>query len=54
MELIATLRPWAFVLLAIWLIMWAIKEFVTINNTIYKGVMAVLAGIAGVLMLISS
>lgn len=52
MDMIATLRPWAFVLLAIWLVLWAVKEFIAINNPIYKGVMAVLAVIAGVLMLL--
>jgi hypothetical protein len=53
MDQIATLRPWAFVLIAIWLIMWAIKRFVSINNPIYEGIMAILAGVAGVLLLIS-
>lgn len=52
MEQIATLKPWGLVLLAIWLIMWAISQFVTINNPIYKGLMAILAVLAGVLFLL--
>lgn len=56
MDLIATLRPWAFVLLAIWLIMWAIKQYSTTaaGNSFYKGMMALLALVAGVLLLFSN
>lgn len=53
MDLIATLRPWAFILLALFLIMWAIKRFVSVTNPIYEGVMALFALVAGVLILIS-
>jgi hypothetical protein len=49
MDAIRSLSNWAFVLLAIWLIMWAIKEFIPITNPIYKGIMAVLAILAGFL-----
>lgn len=53
MEQLATLAPWALVLLAIFLIMWGIKRFIAIQNPIYEGIMAVIAIIAGILFLIT-
>lgn len=53
MSQVATLAPWALVLLAIFLIMWGIKRFITIQSPIYEGVMAVIAIITGILFLIT-
>ena len=53
MEQLGTLAPWALVLLAIWLILWGIKQLMSVNNPVYNGIMAVLAIIAGILFLIT-
>ena len=53
MSQLATLAPWALVLLAIFLILWGVKRFLSIQNPIYEGVMAVIAIIAGILFLIT-
>lgn len=52
MDQLATLKPWAFVALAFFLFMWGFKRFVKIESPLYEGVMAILAGVAGVLMLL--
>lgn len=53
MSQLATLAPWALVLLAIFLILWGVKRFIGVTNPIYEGIMAVIAILAGILFLIT-
>lgn len=50
---VATLAPWALVLLAVFLILWGVKRFISITNPIYEGIMAVIAILAGILFLLT-
>lgn len=52
--MIASLKPWGWVFLGIWLILWGVKRFMSIKNPIYEGIMAVLAIFAGILFLLPS
>jgi hypothetical protein len=52
MDQIATLKPWGYVFLAVFLGMWAVKRFVAVQGEGYEKVMAILAFLAGLLLLI--
>lgn len=53
MSQLQSLAPWALVLIAIWFIIWGVRKLFAPANPIVEGILAILAIVAGVLLLIT-